>query len=105
MNYKTWNDCKGLETLARAECTSLEAAKAFTTEAGGPNRIIAEDGQEWMRAAHADSAPYWVGPYPAGYLERMSAHPYRNERPQGCSKGCTGRMCHDALNCDAKGRE
>ena len=25
-----------------------------------------------------------------------------NERPQGCSKGCTGRMCLDALNCDGK---
>lgn len=25
----------------------------------------------------------------------------RAERPRGCSKGCTGRMCRDALNCDA----
>lgn len=24
------------------------------------------------------------------------------ERPVGCSKGCTGRMCRDALNCDGK---
>jgi len=23
-------------------------------------------------------------------------------RPTGCSKGCTGRMCRDALHCDAK---
>lgn len=22
------------------------------------------------------------------------------ERPQGCSKGCTGRLCRDALHCD-----
>lgn len=28
----------------------------------------------------------------------------QGERPLGCSKGCTGRMCRDALNCDAKGR-
>lgn len=28
----------------------------------------------------------------------------KGERPEGCSKGCTGRMCRDALNCDAKGR-
>lgn len=72
MKYKTWNDCKGLETLARATFESIEAAKAHTTAAGGPNRIIADDGQEWMRAAHADSAPYWVGPYPAGYLATQS---------------------------------
>jgi hypothetical protein len=25
----------------------------------------------------------------------------RAERPEGCSKGCTGRMCRDALHCDA----
>lgn len=28
----------------------------------------------------------------------------QGERPQGCTKGCTGRMCRDALNCDANGR-
>jgi hypothetical protein len=28
----------------------------------------------------------------------------RDERPHGCSKDCAGRMCRDALNCDAKGR-
>lgn len=26
----------------------------------------------------------------------------RGERPVGCSKGCTGRVCRDPLNCDAK---
>ena len=26
----------------------------------------------------------------------------RDERPEGCSKGCAGRMCRDALNCDGK---
>lgn len=68
MKYRTWNDVNGLENLARAEFDSLDEAKDFRTEAGGPNRIISDDGEEWVRCGHADSAPYWVGPYSAGYL-------------------------------------
>ena len=36
----------------------------------------------------------------AKYLIWVEAQ--RGERPQGCSFDCTGRMCRNALHCDAK---
>ena len=78
MKYRTWNDMKGLETLARAEFTSIEEAKEFRTDAGGPNRIISDSGEEWMRGAAADCAPTWVGPYPAGFLATCNCRSYAN---------------------------
>lgn len=35
----------------------------------------------------------------------LKAERFNNTLPIGCSKGCNGRMCRDALNCDAKGRK
>ena len=36
---------------------------------------------------------------------RAKSAPLAGERPEGCSKGCAGRICLDALHCDAPARK